>query len=96
MTAARSICVGRFVANAMLLPCVAAKVGPVGRGLSKGEREMATAASCPWKKPSMALARECGRHRFHLCDTPKSRGFWGSPNAASCGGRLFPQPAGAT
>jgi hypothetical protein len=30
---------------------------------------------------------------FHLGDTPKSRGFSGSPIAASCGGRLFPQPA---
>ena len=39
----------------------------------------------PWKKPSMAF--------FNLCDTRKSRGFWGSPNAASCGGRLFPEPA---
>jgi hypothetical protein len=42
-------------------------------------------SNCPWKKPSMAF--------FHLGDTPKSRGFWGSPIAASCGGRLFPQPA---
>jgi hypothetical protein len=31
-----------------------------------------------------------------LGDTPKSRGFWGSPIAASCGGRLFPQPAKAS
>jgi hypothetical protein len=29
---------------------------------------------------------------FHLGDAPKRRGYWESPIAASCGGRLFPQP----
>jgi len=33
---------------------------------------------------------------FHMGDAPTSRGFWGSPIAASCGGRLFPQPASVT
>jgi hypothetical protein len=30
---------------------------------------------------------------FHLGDTQKSQGFLGSPAAASCGGRLYPQSA---
>jgi hypothetical protein len=30
---------------------------------------------------------------FHLGNTGKSRGFSGLPVAASCGGRLIPQPA---
>jgi hypothetical protein len=42
-------------------------------------------ASCPWKKPSMAF--------FHSSDAPKSQGFWGSPVAASCGGRRVSQSA---
>jgi hypothetical protein len=58
-----------------------------GRSEHRDPRGSADHPSCPWKKPSMAF--------FHLGDTPKSRGFWGSPIAASCGGRLFPQPASA-
>jgi hypothetical protein len=40
-------------------------------------------ANCPQKKLSMAFV--------HLGITPKSRGIWGAPVAASCGGRLVPQ-----
>ncbi len=36
----------------------------------------------------MALAREFGPHHVHLGNTPISNGLEGSPNAASCGGRL--------
>ncbi len=58
----------------------------IARGFAcKTERAARDPSSCPWKKPSMTF--------FHLSDTPKSRGFWESPIAASCGGRLFPQPA---
>ena len=45
-------------------------------------------ARCSWKKPSMARMAF-----FHSGDAPKSRGFWGSPVAASCGGRRVPQSA---
>lgn len=41
----------------------------------------------PWTKPAMAFA--------HWDDPQKSRGFSGSPAAASCGGRRFPKSVGA-
>ena len=49
--------------------------------------------NCPRKKPSMALARECGRTQVHLGNPQKRRGFSGLPVATSCGGRLYPQSA---
>ena len=42
-------------------------------------------SNCPWKKSSMTF--------FHVVDRWKRRGFPGSTIAASCGGRLVPQPA---
>jgi serine protease Do len=48
---------------------------------------------CPWKKPFMARARECGQKSARLSDTQKSRGYGRSLVAASCGGRLFPHSA---
>jgi len=47
---------------------------------------------CPWKKPSVAPCPRTRANKALLSDSPKSRGFWGSP-IASCGGRLVPQSA---
>ena len=41
------------------------------------------ALSCPWKKLSVARARECGQTIVDLGNTRKRRGFLGFPIAAS-------------
>jgi len=45
------------------------------------------------EKPPMTIARGCGRMRVRLGNTQNRSEFSGLPIAASCGGRLFPQPA---